>query len=151
VDFPAYADTSHNEPARAGSLEPAEGTKQLNEGSSSQDGGWRSWSKWKAAIRDLGEHIRAAWRSALGWLRAKASQSPFATRAIDAFQKQSPRARIVGAAVLLLLVVFVLLGIFSIRGGAAGDPQRQAVTQWLDAQVAGHDGSEFLEPRPGSF
>ena len=114
VDFPAQPETSRPQPAQADSLKPAEGTQQLNESSSGQRGGWLSWSRWKTAIRNFGGHLGATWRSASGWLRAKADQSPFATRTIAAIQKTSPRERIVGAAVLLLLVLFVLLAIFSI-------------------------------------
>jgi hypothetical protein len=149
VDFPE-PETSRPEAAQAGSPKAAEGPQQLNEGLSIQDQSAHFWSRWKTTIRNFGGNLRATWRRASGWLRAKADQSPFTSRAFDAIQESSPRERTVGAGVLLLLVILVLLGFRYFRGGTPDDPQRQVVTQWLDSQLAGGTGSNLMEPRPGS-
>ncbi len=75
VDFPE-PETSRPEAAQAGSPKAAEGPQQLNEGLSIQDQSPHFWSRWKTTIRNFGGNLRATWRRASGWLRAKADRIP---------------------------------------------------------------------------
>ena len=101
--------------------------------------------------RDKGllDQIQATWRSltsAVARLPERAVHSGFVLNVKAAFRDTSSRKRaVVGLSVVLLVVAFLWL--FMTRGSAAlGGAEQQAVTQWLDAQVAGGTGKEFVAP-----
>ena len=92
---------------------------------------------------------RRTWDIAWPWLPARPDRPSFVESARNTVSKSSPRQRGMAVATAIGLLVAAALAIYS-RAAPAVDPERLVVSQWLDAQVAGGTGSDFMQPRTGS-
>ena len=92
---------------------------------------------------------RRTWDIAWPWLPARPDRPSFVESARNTVSKSSPRQRGMAVAAAIGLLVAAALAIHS-RAAPAVDPERLVVSQWLDAQVAGGTGSDFMQPRTGS-
>jgi hypothetical protein len=73
-------------------------------------------------------------------------QSRLAQRATETVHKSSPLQR--ALAVSLLLLVIVALFVLFRDSTTRNDPEQRVIAQWLDAQLAGGTGEEFMAPAP---
>jgi hypothetical protein len=100
--------------------------------------------EWGDRIRALTQELRRSLENATVRLRAQIGRSPLAARAAAAFHSSSRYQRAaVGS--LLLLGFVASTGLF-VTSKSANDPAQRVLAQWLDAQLAGGTGAEFMLP-----
>lgn len=94
--------------------------------------------------------INSIWASITGSfsrLMTRICQSALVVGIVTAFRNSSPAKRtIVG--LLLLLLLLIIFALMMPKSASTTDSERQVITHWLDAQVAGGEGREFMSPDP---